>query len=222
MNRIKVVSFDADGTLVTPDFSQAVWYEGIPSLYAKKNRISFQEAKAFIEREYQVVGDSRIEWYDIKYWLQRFGLGSPLTGHHQLLEDYRHRVSCYPEVAQTLSSLGKDYSLIVVSCSTREFLPYLLDGMEGHFTRVFSSVSDYGQIKTPQFFLEVCRQMGVSPQEMAHVGDLWQQDFLTAREAGLKAFHLDRRGERKDGSSLRSLAELDLILRGLWRNASDG
>lgn len=222
MNRIKVVSFDADGTLVTPDFSQAVWYEGIPSLYAKKNRISFQEAKAFIEKEYQVVGDSRIEWYDIKYWLQRFGLGSPLTGHHQLLEDYRHRVSCYPEVAQTLSSLGKDYSLIVVSCSTREFLPYLLDGMEGHFTRVFSSVSDYGQIKTPQFFLEVCRQMGVSPQEMAHVGDLWQQDFLTAREAGLKAFHLDRRGERKDGSSLRSLAELDLILRGLWRNAPDG
>jgi hypothetical protein len=50
MNRIKVVSFDADGTLVTPDFSQAVWYEGVPSLYARKNGISFQEAKAFIEK----------------------------------------------------------------------------------------------------------------------------------------------------------------------------
>ena len=209
MSKVKVISFDADGTLVTPDFSQAVWYEGIPSLYARRNGISFQEAKAFIEKEYQVVGDHRIEWYDIKYWLQRFGLGPPLAGHQQILEDYRHRVSCYPEVTQALSSLSKDYTLIVVSCSTRDFLPYLLDGIEGYFVRVFSTVSDYGQVKTPEFYLEVCRQMGIAPKEMAHVGDLWEQDFLAAKKAGLEAFHLDRRGERKDGSSLRSLGELE-------------
>jgi putative hydrolase of the HAD superfamily len=209
MSKVKVVSFDADGTLVTPDFSQAVWYEGIPSLYARRNGISFQEAKAFIEKEYQVVGDHRIEWYDIKYWLQRFGLGPPLAGHQQILEDYRHRVSCYPEVTQALSSLSKDYTLIVVSCSTREFLSYLLDGMEKYFARIFSTVSDYGQVKTPEFYLKVCRQMGVSPQEMAHVGDLWEQDYLAAKEAGLKAFHLDRRGERSDGRSLASLADLE-------------
>jgi putative hydrolase of the HAD superfamily len=212
MSRIKVVSFDADGTLVTPDFSQAVWYEGVPALYASKNGISLREARAFIEKEYQVVGDHRIEWYDIKYWLQRFGLSPPLAGHQQILEDYRHRVSCYPEVAQALSSLSKDYTLIVVSCSTREFLPYLLDGIERYFARVFSTVSDYGQIKTSEFYLEVCRQMGISPQEMAHVGDLWEQDFLAAKEAGLMAFHLDRRGERKDGRSLRSLGELEARL----------
>jgi FMN phosphatase YigB (HAD superfamily) len=206
MSKIKVVSFDADGTLVTPDFSQAVWYEGVPSLYARKNGISFQEAKAFIEKEYRVVGDQRIEWYDIRYWLKRFGLDG---SHGQILEDYRHTVSCYPEVAQALSSLGKDYTLIVVSCSTREFLPYLLNGIEGYFTKVFSSVSDYGQIKTPEFFLEICRQMGITPQEMAHVGDLWEQDFIAPRDAGIRAFHLDRRGERKDGSSLRSLADLE-------------
>ena len=208
MSKVKVVSFDADGTLVTPDFSQAVWFEGIPSLYARRNGISFQEAKAFIEKEYQVVGDHRIEWYDIKYWFQRFGLGPPLAGHQQILEKYSHRVSCYPEVTQALSSLSKDYTLIVVSCSTRDFLPYLLDGIEGYFARIFSTVSDYGQVKTPGFYLEVSRQMHVSPEEMAHVGDLWEQDYLAAKEAGLKAFHLDRRGERKDGSSLRSLADL--------------
>jgi putative hydrolase of the HAD superfamily len=212
MSKVKVVSFDADGTLVTPDFSQAVWYEGIPSLYARRNGISFQEAKAFIEKEYQVVGDHRIEWYDIKYWLQRFGLGPPLAGHQQILEDYRHRVSCYPEVTQALSSLSKDYTLIVVSCSTRDFLPYLLDGIEGYFARIFSTVSDYGQVKTPEFYLEICRQMCVSPREMAHVGDLWEQDFIAAKEAGLKAFHIDRRGERKDGRSLASLADLEARL----------
>jgi putative hydrolase of the HAD superfamily len=212
MSKVKVVSFDADGTLVTPDFSQAVWYEGIPSLYARRNGISFQEAKEFIEKEYQVVGDHRIEWYDIKYWLQRFGMGPPLAGHQQILEDYRHRVSCYPEVTQALSSLSKDYTLIVVSCSTRDFLPYLLDGIEGYFDRILSTVSDYGQIKTPEFFLEICRQMGVFPQEMAHVGDLWEQDFLAPKKAGLKAFHLDRKNERKDERSLKSLTDLGAML----------
>jgi FMN phosphatase YigB (HAD superfamily) len=213
MGEVRVISFDADGTLVTPDFSQAVWYEGVPALYARKHGISLREAKAFIEKEYQVVGDHRIEWYDIKYWLHRFGLCPPLESHKQLLDDYRHRVSSYPEVAQALSSLSKDYMLIVVSCSTREFLPYILDGMEKYFARVFSTVSDYGQIKSPALFAEVCREMGVSPQEMAHVGNLWEQDFLTAREAGIKAFYLDRRGERRDGSSLRSLADLGVRLR---------
>jgi FMN phosphatase YigB (HAD superfamily) len=211
MSKIKVVSFDADGTLVTPDFSQAVWYEGVPSLYARKNGISFREAKAFIEKEYQVVGDQRIELYDIRYWLKRFGLDG---SHGQILENYRHTVSCYPDVKQALSSLRKNYTLIVVSCSTREFLPYLLDGMEGYFARVFSTVSDYSQIKTPQFFLEICRQMCVSPQEMAHVGDLWEQDFLVPKEAGIRAFHLDRRGEGKERSSLKSLAELETRLLG--------
>jgi len=210
MSKVKVISFDADGTLVTPDFSQAVWYEGIPSLYARRNGISFQEAKAFIEKEYQVVGDCRIEWYDIKYWLQRFGLGDC---HEQMLEDYRYRVSCYPEVAQALSSLSRDYTLVVVSCSTREFLPYLLNGIEGYFARILSTVSDYGQVKTPEFYLEVCREMGVSPQEMAHVGDLWEQDFVFPSEAGIKAFHLDRRGERKDSNSLESLGDLEKRLR---------
>ncbi len=209
MGKVKVISFDADGTLVTPDFSQAVWYEGVPALYARKKGISIQEAKAFVEQEYQVVGDRRIEWYDIKYWLQRFGLCPPLESHKQLLDDYRHRVSCYPEVAQALSSLGKDYALIVVSCSTREFLPYILDGMEKYFVRVFSTVSDYAQIKSPGLFAEICRQMGVSPQEMAHVGDLWEQDFIVPSEAGVKAFHLDRRGKRKEENSLTSLADLE-------------
>lgn len=211
MGKIKVVSFDADGTLVTPDFSQAVWYEGIPSLYAKKNGISFREARAFIESEYQKVGDQRMEWYDIKYWLRRFGLGD---SYQQILGEYSHRVFCYPDVNQALSSLSKYYILIVVSCSTREFLPYLLAGIERYFARVFSSVSDYGQIKTPEFYLEVCMQMGVSPEEMAHVGDLWDQDYLAAREAGLYAFHLDRSKKRESGASLRNLADLERKLLG--------
>jgi hypothetical protein len=39
MKGIKIISFDLEGTLTTPDLSQAVWYEGIPSLYSKRNQL---------------------------------------------------------------------------------------------------------------------------------------------------------------------------------------
>ena len=66
MGDIKVVSFDLEGTLTTPDFSQAVWYEGIPSLYAALHSIDLEEARAIVRQKYQEVGDQKKEWYDIK------------------------------------------------------------------------------------------------------------------------------------------------------------
>ena len=207
MDNIKVVSFDLEGTLVTPDFSQAVWHEGIPELYAVTHGISLEEARAVVEREYDEVGDQRREWYDIKYWFRRFQLGD----YREVVEKHRHRVSRYSDVSTVLSSLGTSYTLIVVSSSAREFLPYLLADIEGYFIRLFSSISDHDQLKTPPFYSKVCQEMGILPHEMTHIGDSWQFDFVAAREAGIEAFHLDRRGEVRDERSLKSL--LDLMAR---------
>ena len=210
MGKIKVVSFDLEGTLVTPGFSQAVWYEGIPILYAQSNEIGFEQARAMVEREYQEISDQRMEWYDIKYWFRRFQLGD----YREVLENHRHKVSCYPEVMQVLSSLGKEYTLIVTSSTTREFLEYMLAGIEGYLARVFSSISDYGQLKSPAFYLMVCQEMNIPPGEIAHIGDSWQFDFLAAKEAGIEAFHLDRRWELEDRKSLTSLVGLEARLLG--------
>lgn len=210
MGKVKVVSFDAEGTLVTPDFSQAVWYEGIPGLYAKDNGIGLKEARATVEKAYRELGDQRMEWYDIKYWFQRFRLGD----YRQVLEDHRHRVSCYPEAIPVLSSLGNAHTLIVVSSTTREFLGYMLAGIEGYFARVFSSISDYGELKSPAFYLTVCQQMGISPHEMAHIGDSWHFDFVTPREVGVEAFHLNRGGQIRNEESLSSLTDLEARLLG--------
>ena len=75
MDKVKVVSFDAEGTLVTPYFSQAIWHEEIPALYAQNRGISFEQANKFVQHEYELIGEQRIEWYDIKYWFRRFDLG---------------------------------------------------------------------------------------------------------------------------------------------------
>ena len=210
MGMIKVVSFDLEGTLATPDFSLAVWYEGIPSLYAARNGISLEQAKVKVQREYQEVGDQRLEWYDIKYWFHCFGL----DGYQELLASCQDKVSYYPEAMTVLSSLGKVYSLILTTGTAKEFLPYLLPKIEGCFVRVFSSVSDYGQLKTPAFYLKVCEEMGVSPEEVAHVGDNWQFDFTMPRQIGVNAFHLNREGQ-PGLESITDLRQLEPRLRQL-------
>ena len=207
MSQIKIVSFDLEGTLVTPDFSKAVWYEAIPSLYASKNGVSLEKAKEEVKKEYLKVGDQRPEWYDIKYWFRYFGL----DGYQELLESCHHKVAYYPEAMSVLSSLGKVYRLIVATGTAEEFLPYFLSKISGFFIKIFSSVSDYGQLKTPPFYLKICQEMGILPEEMVHIGDNWQFDFTIPREVGINAFHLNRKGQA-GLESIRDLRQLEPML----------
>jgi len=43
---------------------------------------------------------------------------------------------------------------------------------------------------------------------MVHVGDSWNFDFIAAKEAGIKVFHLNRAQKSENGDSLKSLTEL--------------
>ena len=60
MKRIELISFDAEGTVVTPDFSQTIWHEAIPALYAQKQGLDFAQAKRQILKEYGRIGDQRL------------------------------------------------------------------------------------------------------------------------------------------------------------------
>ena len=207
MSQIKVISFDAEGTLVTPDFSQAIWHEAIPALYAKKNGIELAEAKKIVAQEYNKVGDQRLEWYDIKYWFRYFQLGSP----EPAIQSCQAKVSYYPEVMEVLSSLRGQYKLIIASGTPSELLDPQLQGIKNYFLRIFPSISLVNQLKTPEFYTYVCESMKVSPAQIVHVGDNWQFDFLNSRQVGINAFHLDRGGNSQQGS-LADLTELKRYL----------
>jgi putative hydrolase of the HAD superfamily len=47
----------------------------------------------------------------------------------------------------------------------------------------------------PEIYLTVCARLGVAPGEALHVGDRYDLDVLGPRAAGLRAVHLDRRGQ---------------------------
>jgi putative hydrolase of the HAD superfamily len=207
MRRIELISFDAEGTLVTPDFSQTIWHEAIPALYAQKRGLDFAQAKRCIVEEYGRVGDQRLEWYDIEYWFSYLGLGSS----EPAIQSCLGKIVYYPEVTEVLSSLASGYKLIVASGTPLELLHCLLRDIEPHFVRIFSSISHYRQVKSPDFYLRICEEMGVKPNQVIHVGDNWQFDFLNAQEAGINAFYIDRSG-RNHQESLSDLTQLKRLL----------
>ena len=203
MKQIELISFDAEGTLVTPDFSETIWHEAIPTLYAQKKGINFAQAKKAIVEEYGKIGDQRLEWYDIKYWFRYLGLGSS----EPVIQSCLCKITYYPEVIEVLSSLASEYRLIVASGTPLELLHCLLRDIKPYFVRIFSSISHYKQVKSPDFYLRICEEMGVKPDQVIHVGDNWQFDFLNARQAGINSLYIDRSGKNHQ-ESLTDLSQL--------------
>lgn len=209
---IRVVSFDVDETLVDRSFADSVWFEEIPKLYAERHGVSFAKALELLKREYDRVGPERLEWYDIKYWFNRFSLGKGWT---ELLERCGERVHPYPEAVRVLEGLSKSYELVVASGSAREFLDVNLaqSNLRPYFTRVFSSVSDYGMIKKkPEFFERVCESLGVTPAQLLHVGDDPFFDFEAPRKLGVRSVLLDRSRRRSGKWVIHDLREVEKFL----------
>lgn len=207
MTQIELISFDAEGTLVTPDFSETIWHEAIPALYAQKNGLDLAQAKKRVTEEYNKIGVHRLEWYDIEYWFSRLDLGSS----QPVIQDCLCKISCYPETGEVLSSLAPEYKLVVASGTPLELLHCLLRDIKPYFARVFSSISHYRQVKNPDFYLRICYEMGVKPGQVIHIGDNWQFDFLNARQAGINAYYLDRSGQNHQ-DSLGDLSQLKRVL----------
>lgn len=210
MARINVVSFDLDGTLVNFRFVDSVWFEGIPRLYSAKKSISFDGAREVVKREYDRVRKERLEWYDLHYWIKKFGL--KIDG-KELLRKFENRIETYPEAPEVLEQLKrKGFRLIVVTNARREFAELELEKakIESYFEHVFSSTSDFGMVKkTVDLYQIVCDLLEISPRELVHVGDDQNFDFAVPRRLGILAFHLDRSGKNKGEHVIYSLEELD-------------
>ncbi len=208
VNDIKVVSFDVEGTLTTTDFSYAIWFEMIPRRYAEKHGLGFDEAMREVRKAYDSVGDQRLEWYDVQYWFTRFGLGQADIA----MQELQPRVKYFSDTVEVLEKLDGKYRLSVASGSPRPFLKHLLLDIQGHFEGVFSSTSDFKQVKTADFFRRACEKLGIEPSQMAHVGDNYQFDYLEPSSIGIHAFYLDRNGKSTDPKALRDLTEFQSLL----------
>ena len=210
----RLISFDLDSTLVDPTYTTFVWEIGIPRLYAGKYNTSLSEATSLVKAEYQSIGDSALEWYDIKYWFEYFKLPGRWEN---LLEEHRDKIRAFPEVKEVLEDLVQHYELIVTSNAAREFVEVEIREaeIEDYFTRIFSATSDFRQVKkTPQFYEKICNIMGTKPSNAVHVGDHYEFDYVVPRSLGIEAYYLDRDGRRpKDSFTVKDLREFANLIK---------
>jgi putative hydrolase of the HAD superfamily len=207
--KINTVSFDVDGTLITPAFADLVWLEVLPQIVSDSWKISLEEAKQKLFNDYNVIGPERPEWYDLNYWVKRYCLDiSPKS----LVLQYKSAVTIYPEVIDVLNKLKEKYRLIVISNSTRLFLDITTEGLRPYFSQIISTTSDLGLMKDTEAYQKVCEMCGISCREVAHIGDSIELDFFRARRAGIRAFYLDRKGRRRGRNFVKDLKEFAMRL----------
>ncbi len=209
---IRFISLDMDGTLVNPRFVDKVWMEGMPRLYAEKNGLDFPAAKEYVVDEYLKIGSDHLEWYDLKYWIDKFQLD---ISKDELLETFEDEIEPYPEVQEALGLLADSYELVVTSNAAREFIEIELDGLHDYFRETFSATSDFREVKkSPLLYGAVCANLDARPFEVLHIGDHYSYDYESPLQAGLDALFLDRKGVRSGREVVGDLREAVEIIRG--------
>jgi len=196
MKKKRLISFDLDCTLIDAAYTTSVWEIGIPRLYAEKHSIDLPEAASIVKAEYERLGDSSLEWYDISYWFRFFRLPGRWR---DLMEEHRDKIRPFPEVKEVVENLAQDYDLIILSNAAREFVEIEIQEahIDRHFVRVFSTTSDFQEVKkTARPYRTILDSMGVLPSDTIHVGDHYEFDYLVPKGLGLEAYYLDRDGKR--------------------------
>jgi HAD superfamily hydrolase (TIGR01549 family) len=204
---VKIVSFDVVGTLVDSHYEDYLWTEVIPQLYAGKRGVTFEEAKNYVLKEYDRIGNNDVRWYLPEHWFKHFNLDEdPID----VFESHVDKVKFYPEVPSVLRNLNEKYDLIIISGTTRNVIEITMGKFRRYFKYIYSPVSDRNEVKkTPQFYKMICKILEIKPCLMVHVGDEWYSDFISPRSIGVKSFYLDRTGEKGGSFVIKDLSELE-------------
>jgi len=207
---LKIISFDVDGTLVDLEYNDLIWFKEIPELVAKKKKISLEKSLKYVHEEYNKLGEHNLNWYDINYWVSYFGLK---VYPKKILEKYESQVKIFPEVIPLLEELRKNFILIVITAMPREFLIPKMKKLEKYFKFSFSALSDFKELKNSEIYSKISKALNVNPEQMLHIGDHWEFDYLAAQKAGMNAIYLDRSNTKKGKYIINSLGEVKKIIK---------
>ena len=207
--KIKMISFDVDGTMIDPEYNDLIWFKEIPELLAGKRLMSFEEARRITLKEYESLGSKNLKWYDINYWIDYFDLKK---SYREILEKYETKIKIFPSVIPLLENLKKRYELIIITTMPREFLSPKIVKLEKYFKSTFSAVSDYRQLKNANLYRKISYDLKMNPFEIMHIGDSWISDYLSAKKAGMNTVFLDQSKSKVGEDIIYDLEELNTVL----------
>ncbi len=212
-NRIKLISFDLDETLVdTRGFEDEFWEEIIPRVISKKHKITLEEAKALTIKSYREVGRDVIEYFRPSYWFKIFKIDEDWLN---LANKVRFKIKAFPDVKDALKKLSKKYKLIVITHSIRQSAKFKLDkaNIKKFFVNFFSVIDDFKVVKrNERIYLSALKKLKIKPNELIHVGNDYKYDYLVTRKIGIRAILIDRDIKREGKDIIHDLREIESIL----------
>lgn len=212
--KIKVISFDMDGCLTDEEFDDTFYFIELPGIIAKKRNIPFSEAFEFATKSYDSMRGKK-EWTDPTYWIKRFEINESFK---EIVKSLKKELKHYRDAIPVLESLKKDYRLIVISSATRHFLDLKLaeENILQYFEAAYSMSDDFNTMKKePEIYREICKKLGITTDEIVHVGDSRTHDYENPTKAGIKAFLLERKAVEKQDFVVNTLYEFEERARAL-------
>jgi putative hydrolase of the HAD superfamily len=222
------VAFDAVGTLIHPEPGVAEAYHSSAARHG--SRLSAEEiAHRFrmVYSEFEELPPERAETSEereLAKWREIVSrvipdLKAPEECFRDLFEWFSHPQAwrVYPDVAEALERLWATGMQVALASNFDRRLHQVCDGLPGlDRIRVRVVSSEVGWRKpSAGFYRALVSQTGVDPSEIVMIGDSWLNDIAGAREAGLQALWLDRRGPSSTSDRMRTLAvAVDEVL---WR-----
>jgi putative hydrolase of the HAD superfamily len=128
------------------------------------------------------------------------------------MKRYIDKIHVYPDVNPLLDRLRGRFGLVLTSNAGREFIDMEMEstGLGRYFDRIFSATSDFGEVKkTTGFYQRVCTTLGTRPQDIVHIGDHYEFDYIIPRALGIHAFYLDRLARERGDFVLWDLRDLE-------------
>lgn len=201
------VAFDAVGTLIHPEPGVAEAYHAAASRHG--SRLSAEEiSQRFREvySEFEELPPERAETSEereLAKWREIVARVIPdLRDSEECFQDLFDWFAqprawrVYPDVAGALLRLSASGLQLALASNFDRRLHQVCDGLPGLDQirlRVVSSEVGWRKPST-SFYRILVSQTGVDPGEIVMIGDSWLNDIVGAREAGLQALWLDRRG----------------------------
>jgi len=197
--KIKVVFFDAEGTLFTIHPSVGHIYARVAEKFGIKASCEAIERRFFeiyrqSRRAWEADHESCFEgWRDVFLkTMEGFGtLSDPEAAFKECYECFARRefFRLSPGVRETLAFLREKGRRLAVISNWDERLRRLIEAFElsSFFEEIFISCETGLAKPDPAIFEFACQKMGVRPEEALMVGDSLEDDVLGARRAGLFA-----------------------------------
>lgn len=116
----------------------------------------------------------------------------------------------YPDTIDTLKALKeKKIKVVLVSNAPQNSVEPVLErfGMKDLFDAIFIS-HEYGKLKTDGLFETALKKLKLKKDDVISVGDSIESDMKGAETAGIKAYLLDRRGNREYANKIITLTEI--------------